>query len=91
MFRTFCIFLVYTILKVSWSGARACVDVPPSTSASPRIVQADNAPDYGVAQEVFHGVTIRHGENQEEEEGELEQEVEGNKEEKSNTSAHVHG
>ena len=40
---------------------------------------------------VVHGVTVRHGENQEEEEGELEQEVEGNKEEKSNTSAHVHG
>ena len=45
-----------------------------------------------MAQGVVHGVTVRHGENQEEEEGEVEQEVEGNKEEeKSNTSAHVHG
>ena len=56
------------------------------------IVQADNAPDCGVAQGVIHGVPIHHGEKQEEEEGEVEQEVEGNKEEeKSNTSAHVHG
>ena len=56
------------------------------------IVQADNAPDCGVAQGVIHGVTVRHGEKQEEEEGEVKQEVEGNKEEeKSNTSAHVHG
>ena len=56
------------------------------------IVQADNAPDCGVAQGVIHGVPVRHGEKEEEEEGEVEQEVEGNKEEeKSNTSAHVHG
>ena len=41
---------------------------------------------------VIHGVTVRHGEKQEEEEGKVEQEVEGNKEEeKSNTSEHVHG
>ena len=48
------------------------------------IAQADNAPDYGVAQGNFHGVTVRHGENQEEEEGELEQEVERDKEEENN-------
>ena len=48
------------------------------------IVQADNAPDCGVAQGVIHGVTVRHGEKQEEEEGEAEQEVEGNKEEENN-------
>ena len=48
------------------------------------IVQADNAPDCGVAQGVVHGVTVRHGENQEEVEGEVEQEVEGNKEEDNN-------
>ena len=47
-------------------------------------VQADNAPDCGVAQGVIHGVTVRHGEKQEEEEGEVEQEVEGNKEEDNN-------
>ena len=56
------------------------------------IVQADNAPDCGVAQGVIHGVPVRHGEKQEEEEGEVEQEVERNKEEKkSNNNAHVHG
>ena len=45
-----------------------------------------------MAQGVIHGVSVRHGEKQEEEEGQVEQEVEGNKEEeKSNTSAHVHG
>ena len=48
------------------------------------IVQADNAPDCGVAQGVVHGVTVRHGEKQEEEEGEVEQEVERNKEEDNN-------
>ena len=45
------------------------------------IVQADDAPDCGVAQGVIHGVPVRHGEKQEEEEGEVEQEVERNKEE----------
>ena len=49
------------------------------------IVQADNAPDYGVAQGVIHGgVTVRHGEKQEEEEGEVEKEVERDKEEDNN-------
>ena len=37
-----------------------------------------------MAQWVVHGVTVRHGENQEEEEGEVEQEVERNKEEDNN-------
>ena len=56
------------------------------------IVQADNAPDCGVAQGVIHGVTVRHGEKQEEEEGELDQEVERDKEEeRSNNNAHDHG
>ena len=49
------------------------------------IVQADNAPDCGVALGFFHGVTVRHGENQEEEEGEVEQEVEGQEEENAQT------
>ena len=49
------------------------------------IVQADNAPDCGVAQGVIHGVTVRHGEKQEEEEGEVEQEVEGQEEENAQT------
>ena len=56
------------------------------------IVQADNAPDCGVAQGVIHGVPVRHGEKQEEEEREVEKEVERDKEEeKSNNNAHVHG
>ena len=37
-----------------------------------------------MAQGVVHGVTVRHGEKQEEEEGEVEQEVERNKEEENN-------
>ena len=49
------------------------------------IVQADNAPDCGVAQGVqVHGVPVRHGEKQEEEQGEVEQEVKGDKEEENN-------
>ena len=48
------------------------------------IVQADNAPDCGVAQGVIHGVPVRHGEKQEEEEGEVEKEVERDKEEDNN-------
>ena len=35
-----------------------------------------------MAQGIIHGVTVRHGEKQEEEEGEVEQ-VEGNKEEEN--------
>ena len=49
-----------------------------------QLSQADNAPDCGVAQGVIHGVTVRHGEKQEEEEGEVEQEVERNEEEENN-------
>ena len=48
------------------------------------LVQADKASFCGVAQGVFHGVTVRHGENQEEEEGEVEKEVDGDKEEDNN-------
>ena len=49
-------------------------------------VQADHAPDCGVAQGNFHGVTVRHGENQEEEEGEVEQEAERQEEENAQTT-----
>ena len=46
------------------------------------IVQADHAPDGGVAQGVIHGVLVRHhGRNQEEVEGELGEEVKGQEEE----------
>ena len=48
------------------------------------IVQGDEAPDCGVAQGAIHGVPVRHGEKQEEEEGEIKQEVKGNKEEDNN-------
>ena len=39
-----------------------------------------------MAQGVLHGVTVRHGENQEEEEGEVEQEVERQEEENAQTT-----
>ena len=46
------------------------------------IVQADHAPDGGVAQGIFHGILVRHhGRNQEEVEEGLEEEVERDKEE----------
>ena len=65
-------------------GACELHDVGLRTCVGCAIVQADNAPDCGVAQGVVHGVTVRHGEKQEEEEGEVEQEVERNKEEDNN-------
>ena len=63
-------------VQTLWSTRGVCVGCA--------IVQADNAPDCGVAQGVIHGVPVHHGEKQEEEEGEVEQEVEGNKEEDNN-------
>ena len=46
------------------------------------IVQADHAPEAGVAQEIFHGILVRHhGRIQEEVEERLEDEVERHKEE----------
>ena len=56
------------------------------------IVQADHAPDGGVAQGIFHGDVVRHhGTNQEEVEG-LEEEVErGKEEDRSNNHVHMHG
>ena len=54
------------------------------------IVQGDEGPVVGVAQGVEdHGVTVSHEERKEEE---IEQEVDGEKEERrSNNNAHVHG
>ena len=53
------------------------------------IVQADHAPEAGVAQEIFHGILVRHhGRNQEEVEEGLENEVERDKEE-DNTQEQV--
>ena len=53
------------------------------------IVQADHAPDGGVAQGVLHGILVRHrGRNQEEVEEELGQEVKG-QEEEDNTQEQV--
>ena len=40
------------------------------------IVQADHAPEAGVAQGIFHGILVRHPRNQEEVEEGLEEEVE---------------
>ena len=46
------------------------------------IVQADHAPEAGVAQGIFHGILVRHhGGNQEEVEEGLEDEVERHEEE----------
>ena len=59
------------------------INLIPLACVGHAIVKGDHAPVGGVAQGVFHGVTVRHGENQEEEEGEAEQEVEGNKEEEN--------
>ena len=51
------------------------------------IVQADHAPEAGVAQGVFHGILVRHqGKHQEEVEEELEEEVERDKEEGDQTT-----
>ena len=48
------------------------------------IVQADHAPEAGVAQGIFHGILVRHhGRIQEEEEEGLEEEVERHKEEEN--------
>ena len=51
------------------------------------IVQADHAPEAGVAQVIFHGILVRHhGRNQEEVEERLEEEVERDKEEDTQTT-----
>ena len=59
------------------------------------IVQADHAPEAGVAQGIFHGVLVRHqGRHQEEMENELEEEVERRveREHSSNqTQVRMHG
>ena len=55
------------------------------------IVQADHAPDGGVAQGIFHGILVRHhGRNQEEVEEGLGQEVKGQEEEDTPRNDHVH-
>ena len=55
------------------------------------IVQADHAPDGGVAQGIFHGILIRHRRNQEEVEVGLDEEEERETRGRghSRTSAHV--
>ena len=47
------------------------------------IVQADHAPEAGVAQGIFHGILVRHRRNQEEVEEGLEEEVERRSEEEN--------
>ena len=57
------------------------------------IVQADHAPEAGVARGIFHGILVRHhARNQEEVEERLEEEVERHKEEDNTqeTSAHAY-
>ena len=58
------------------------------------IVQADHAPEAGVAQGIFHGILVRHhGRNQEEVEEGLEQEVRrtGGRRRSRNYQVHMHG
>ena len=58
------------------------------------IVQADHAPEAGVAQGIFHGILVRHhGRNQEEVEEGLEEEVErqGGRRQRSNNHVRMHG
>ena len=51
------------------------------------IVQADHAPEAGVAQGIFHGILVRHhGRNQEEVEEGLEEEVERQEEDAQTTT-----
>ena len=62
-------------------------DVGLITCVGHAIVQGDEAPVSEVAQGVqVHGVPVRHGEKQEEEEGEVEQEVKGQEEENAQTT-----
>ena len=63
----------------------APLQYPRSTCVGCAIVQADNAPDCGVAQGVIHGVSVRHDEKKKEEESEVEQEVESQEEENAQT------
>ena len=73
------------LIAVSWSVIRPLPVQEPlfrcelaSVCVGCDIVQADHAPDGGVAQGIFHGILVRHhGRNQEEVEEELEQEVKG--------------
>ena len=70
-----------------------CVGAAPTWSSSLsfyllcvgcNIVQADHAPEAGVAQGIFHGILVRHhGRNQEEVKERLEDEVERHKEEEN--------
>ena len=54
------------------------------------IVQADHAPEAGVAQGIFHGILVRHhGRNQEEVEEGLEEEIERDKEENAQTTTYT--
>ena len=59
--------------------------MPRASCVGCAIVKGDHAPDCGVAQGVVHGVNGHHGTNQEEEEGEVEQEVKGQEEENAQT------
>ena len=59
------------------------------------IVQADHAPEAGVARRIFHGILVRHqGRHQEEVEERLEEEVERRvkrEHSKNNTQVRMHG
>ena len=77
-------------------GERACLrvfegvlEVDIAGGREVQLVQADHAPEAGVAQGIFHGILVRHhGRNQEEVEEGLGQEVKG-QEEEDNTQEQV--
>ena len=70
------------LLEVLWLQG-----IPPSNCVGCDIVQADHAPEAGVAQGIFHGILVRHhGRIQEEVEEGLEEEVERDKEEDAQTT-----
>ena len=63
-----------------------------STCVGCDIVQADHAPEAGVAQGIFHGILVRHhGRNQKEVEEGLEEEVERRGEENTQEQVRMHG
>ena len=71
--------LKLTVAKSVSQGHASCVGCD--------IVQADHAPEAGVAQGIFHGILVRHhGRIQEEVEEGLEEEVEREKEEDAQTT-----
>ena len=85
---------LFILLEDSWMAG----DHRDRTAATSRrcdIVQADHAPEAGVAQVIFHGILVKHqGKHQEEAEEGLEEEVERREEREhssNQTQVRMHG